>query len=245
MKVAVLTIAYREDKFINAVLKNWQGKVHKHLVLESKIPWHGHELPEDRTREIVAKYPHAEYITLNWRSEAIQRNWGLARLYEYDYVLIVDADELYEERDQLTILESIGRVEKYQDNTWAYRTPHVQTYFKTPDYVLDPPDTHEPIIAVNPKKVTFTEHRQVTTDYLIPIEVTMHHLTYLRDDLRLYHKLQQFEHYDQVKKNWFEEKWKQWTPDTEDVRSYGQEKSKAIRYPLPDELRALLSGEGG
>lgn len=244
MKVAVLTITYREDKFINAVLKNWQGKVHQHLILEGKRPWHGQELPEDRTQEITRAYPHAKYISLDWRSEAIQRNWGLGYLYGYDYVLIVDADELYTEADQLKILSSIGKVERFQDNTWCYRVPRVETYFKTPDYALDVKDTHEPIVAVNPKKVVFTEHRQVSTDYQIPIDVTMHHLTYLRDDIRLFHKIHQFEHYDRIKDNWYEEKWKNWTPETEDVRSYGQEKSKAVRCPLPDELRALLTFEG-
>jgi len=240
MRIAVLTITYREQEFIESVIKNWEGKVYTHLILESSKPWHGQELPEDKTKEICKKYPHVQFVSLAWPSETAQRNWGLGYLYDYDYVLIVDSDELYTEEDQTKILSSIGNEEKFQDNTWCYRTPKVVTYFKTPEYVLDPPDTHEPVIAVNPKKVTFIDARIVDTQYIIPIDVSMHHLTYLRNDLRLYHKLQQFEHFDQVKKDWFMEKWRKWTPEMEDVRAYGGEKSKAIKRPLPDELKNLL-----
>jgi glycosyltransferase involved in cell wall biosynthesis len=213
MKIAVLTITYREAPLLKAVLKNWRGKVYKHLVLESKKPWHGQELPEDGTKQLVESFPNTEYISLNWVSEAIQRNWGLAYLHDYDYVLIVDADELYTTEEQAKILDRIGKKMPFEDNQWCYRIPRIKTYFKTTEYALNPPDYHEPVVAVDPKKVVFTETRQVTTDFQIPIEgVMMHHLTYLRDDMRLFHKLRQFEHCNMVKERWYEDKWLKWTP---------------------------------
>jgi len=241
MKIAVITISYREAPLLKAVLKNWQGKVYKHLVLESKKPWHGQELPEDGSKQLVESFPNTEYISMHWASEAIQRNWGLAYLYDYDYVLMVDADELYTTEDQIKILDRLGKKMPFEDNQWCYRIPLIKTYFKTTEYALSPPDRHEPVIAVDPKKVLFTETRQVTTTHQIPINgTTMHHLTYLRGDLRLYHKLRQFEHCDMVKTQWFEEKWLKWTPEMEDVRCYGHEQSKAVLDPMPQELKDLL-----
>lgn len=243
MRISVLTICYREEQLIESVLKNWQGKVFKHLVLETSKPWHGQELPKDRTEEICRKYPGVEYISLPWSSESNQRNWGLGYLYDCDYVLIVDADELYTEADQFKILESVGDKSfnnGLYDNLWCYRVPGVKTYFKTPEYALTPHDTHQPILAVDPKKVSFTEHRQVTTSHQIQVSVTMHHLSYLRSDLRLYHKFKQFEHFNEVKEDWFNKTWKSWTPDMEDVKAYGQDNQKAVKDPMPEELKLLL-----
>ncbi len=242
MKVAVLTICYNEEQFIGSVIKNWEGKISRHLVLLSSKPWHGLELPKDKTRAIAIRRG-ADVMELPWPSEAAQRNWGLGALSTYDYVLMVDADELYEEADQFKILEALGtnagtwRV----DNKNAYRIDDVVTYFKVPEYKLDPPDTHHPLIAVNPKLVTIKEHRIPSQDFMIPIpDVKMHHVSYLREDLRLYHKFRQFEHHEAVHRGWFANKWQVWTPEMDDVRAYGQEKSKAVPAIMPQEIRTLL-----
>jgi hypothetical protein len=241
MKIATLTITYRESDLIESVIKNWNGKVAKHLIIETKEPWQGPELPWDTTREICEKYPHVEYVTFTkFRDEAEQRNWGLGKLYDYDYVLVVDADELYTAKDQETILNSIGAEERLVDNTWAYRAGCVRTYFKTPEYVLDPPDTHESVVAVNPKKILFKENRCLDSQYVIPLDITMHHISYMRSDERIRTKFLQFMHYDQAKKDWYTNVWLNWTPDMDDVRGYGKEKSKAVKDPMPKELRELL-----
>lgn len=238
MRIGVLTLCYNEELLLPAVLKNWQGKVDTHLVLHTDKPWHGQELPHDRSEEISRSFG-AYFVRLPWKDEAEQRNWGLAYLYDCDYVLIVDADELYTEADQQTLLSSLGVPGKF-DNLDCYRAEKVVTYFKTPDYRLDPPDSHQPVVAVNPKKRLFTETR-IPGNYQIPLPISLHHLSYLRDDQRLVHKFQQFEHYDQVKRDWFENTWKTWTPESEDVRAYGREKSKAIYNPMPEELRLLIT----
>ena len=239
-KIAVCTISYREDWAIESVIKNWEGKCYKHLILESSQPWHGIALRPDKTQEVCAKYAHVEFVTMPWKSEAEQRNWGLARLWDYDYVLTVDSDELYTESDQFKILERIGQEVDFEDNRYCYRVPTVNTYFKTPEYRLDPRDTHEPLIACDPKHILFTEARIPNSQFQIPIDVILHHISYLRPDKRLFYKLGQFEHFNQIKPNWFEEKWKTWTPEMENVRAFGHEDSKAIIDPLPDELKKLL-----
>lgn len=239
--IAVLTITYREGDLLESVILNWQGLVDKHLILEAKEPWQGPSLPWDNTVDICKKYEHVEYNTFHrFRDEAEQRNWGLGRLYDYDYVLIVDADELFTEADQRKILNSLGKDSRFFDNMNAYRAESVKTYFKTPDYILSPPDTHEPIIAVNPKKMLFDENRSGNQGYAIPLSVTMHHASYLRSDERIITKLKQFMHYDQVKESWYEDVWSKWNPEMEDVRAYGKEKSGTVEDRMPIELTSLL-----
>lgn len=243
MRVAVCTIVYNEDAFIGAVVNNWKGKVAKHLVLSSSIPWHGMSLHADKTNEIAQKLG-AEVISRQWSSETSQRNWGLGYLADFDYVLAVDSDELYEESDQLKILESLGQNagEFRVENTNCYRVPSVVTYFKTPGFVIEPPDTHEPLIAINPRVSVFKDCRLPSQQYVIPIPgVKMHHLTYLREDIRLWHKLHQFEHFDQVRRDWFESVWKKWTPEMVNVRNMGYELARAVPGVMPDEILTLLS----
>jgi len=242
MRLACLTLSYNDEDLIGAVIKNWQGIVEKHLVLHSDKPWHGKEEKPDRTEEIVKSFPHTEFIRLAWKNEAEQRNWGLARLYDFDYVLIVDSDEFYTRKDQKKILEKISDRSRFYDNYDCYRIANVRTYFKTTDYILDPPDTHKPVVAVNPKKILFKEARIPNTDYQILIDATLHHLSYCRSDEKIKSKLEHFEHYNQIKKDWFEKVWLKWTPEMEDIRAYGHEKSKAKYSPLPEEIKNLIKG---
>lgn len=240
MKLAALTICYNEEQFLGAVIGNWKNIVDKHLVLHSDKPWHGAELPPDQSEDITRSFKHTEFFRVWWHNEHIQRNWGLGRLAEYDYVIIVDADELYTRKDQETILNTLGTGEK----TDCYVAQKVKTYFKTLQYALDPADTHHPIIAINPKKLTFSEYRGCAFQQQIWVNATMHHLTYVRQDERLKYKLGQFEHYLDVRPEWWNFVWKNWTPEMEDVRAYGRENSRAILNPAPQEIIDLINKYG-
>lgn len=245
MRVAVLTLCYNEEDTIGGVIKNWEGLVEKHLVLHSDKPWHGGELPPDETENIVKRFKHTEFIRIQWDSETQQRNWGLGRLYDFDYVLIVDADEFYERKDCEKIINYLGKEKNKYDNVDCYRVSKINTYFKDLDYRLDPRDTHEPVIALNPKKIVFTEHRCVNTQCQIPFNLIMHHTTYCRNRNRLASKLEQFEHHDSVKSFWIEEVYDKWNPQVaegmDNLRAYGHENSKAIYDPAPQEIRFLIS----
>lgn len=239
MRIGVMTICYNEEQLLPSCLLNWRGKVSRHVVFHTDKPWHGQELPHDRSQRLC-EYTGTPFVRLPWRSETEQRNWALGYFHDFDYVLVIDADELLTQEDQKTLLERVGNPQDFEDNQNVYRAERLQTYFKTPEYVLDPPDRHKPVIAISPKKGLFTDCRIPNTDYAPIVPVTVHHLTYLREPMRLFHKLKQFEHHDQVKEGWFENVFSKWTPEADDVRAYGQEKSKAVEKPMPEELKKLL-----
>lgn len=255
-KIAVLTLAYNAADTLPSVLQNWGGIVGKHLILVSRNPWHGARSPDDGTYEIakhftcgVTKY---EAVLGDWRSETEQRNWGLGNLYDYDWVIIADADELYTRDAQHAMFKIMEEgVQKAPDieemiQASCYRAEKVITYFKATNLVLDPPDSHLPAIMVNPKEILFHEHRIPNTDYQPIIPVEMHHLTYLRPDEKIRDKMYQFEHHDQVNSKWFSEVWKQFKPRKPmapgtNLRAYGLEVSSAVSFTMPEDIKKLLT----
>jgi len=232
-KIAVLTIAYNEPE-IGKCIEQWKGLVDKHLVLISSQPWNGVNVGDEGTKENTGD---AEVIERFWDTEAQQRDWGLGILRDYDYVLIIDPDEFYTLEDRQKIISSL----KGDD---AYRAEKMLTYWKTRDYIFDPIDRHKPIIAVNPRKVRFCEHRQTQpfdksypfTEQAPLIPVTCHHFSWVHSDEKVKEKIQSYSHAYDIPIDWFEEVWKKWTPDSNlNIRPYG-DKSVAKYSPAPKEI---------
>lgn len=245
MKIAILTIAYNEDEYIAPCIKQWKEYNLHHLILISAKPWNGEPVEKDRTEEI-ARNLGVEVVVQDWRTEKEQRNWGLARLYDYDFVLIVDANEFYTEQDRKIILEYLHS----KSNEPCFRAEKVITYWKTPEYILDPPDTHKPLIAVNPKKIKIYEVREPMNvldtrpwDYQPIIPVSIHHFSWVRSDKKVKEKIKQWSHSDIVKDNWYENVWLKWKPEMNDIRPYGIEKSRAIKKSAPQEIINLIKGQ--
>lgn len=245
-KYAVATVAYQEAEYIGACIRNWQGLVDKHLVLVSERPWNGKPVKDDGTADIARKLG-ADVVVQYWDTEAHQRNEALAILHDYDYVLIVDADELYTKDVQRELIKMMDRP---VDKSWrsdrqipAFRIESMTTYWKTPDYVLDPPDGHKPIIAVDPKQLYCHEHRQFGAEYAPVVPGTCHHFSWAKSDNKVQEKIQSFSHAGVISDKWYEDVWMRWTPGSGvQVRPYGSERSVATYRPAPQEILDLVNG---
>jgi glycosyltransferase involved in cell wall biosynthesis len=253
MKFAVCTVTYNEAEYIGACVDNWSGLIDKHLVLVSSKPWNGSPVEDDNTAGIARKHG-AEVIIGEWKTEAEQRSWGLARLYDYDYVLIIDADELFTKEDQAIIMEYLNKPIdiSYRPDQYipAFRCKKMKTYWKTHEYTFDPPDNHQPIIAVDPKRVYGFEHRNFKfmndirdyIQYSPEIPVTCHHMSWAKSDDKVREKIQSFSHADAIKPNWYKDVWGAWVPDSKMcIRAYGSEPSVAKYGPAPQEIIDLIS----
>lgn len=251
MKIAILTLAYNEAEHIRACVKNWGWTGLRHVVLVSTKPWNGSPQEDDNT-VIIAKDAGAEVVIRFWDTEASQREWGLGLLHDYDYVLIVDPDEYYTKKAQERILEilndprdEMGRYKKIP----AFRAENMVTYWKTPDYVFSPPDSHKPYIAVDPKQVRFNDKRQVQPQdasepfqqYAPLLPVTVHHFSWVKSDTKVAEKIQSYSHCrDFDGEKWYEDIWLKWQPGSGAlIRPYGIEKSVAVKNPAPDEIKRL------
>lgn len=246
MKFAVATIAYNESEYIQAVVRNWTDipGVDKHLVLVSTKPWNGEAVEDDGTADL-AREAGADVEVDFWESEADQRNHAIARLWDYDYIIIVDADELYTREAQDKLLELMNnpidrsyRTDKYVP---AFRIRRMITYWKNSDYVLDPPDRHKPVIAIDPKQLYCHEHRMFGVDYAPLIDDACHHMSWAKSDAKIKEKIQSFSHADSIREGWYENVWGKWEPgDSTQVRAYGQEPSIATYRPAPQEIMDLI-----
>ena len=252
MKLALCSVAMNEQDIIGAHIKNWQGLVDKHLILVSKTSWEGSETQTDRTVEI-ARGMGCEVIEDTWKNEAEQRTFGLRVLEDYDFVLIVDPDEFYTKADQKKLIDRLQKPIDYLNRDTrkqpVFVTKNMVTYWKTLDYVFDPPDSHKPIIAVDPKRAYFIDKREVANIGIDSpsinnrqvVDITIHHLSWVKTDAKVKEKINSYSHKNDIQDTWFNEVWSKWTPGSDmKIRPYGREPSIAKHQPAPEEIRRLL-----
>jgi hypothetical protein len=255
MRTAVCSIALNEEELIGAHIDNWKGLVDKHLVLCSTYSWRGDKVARDNTAKIAREHG-AEVIEGVWETEGKQRTQGLQLLEDYDYVLIVDPDEFYTKADQKKIIDRlkdpIDHLNRDTRKQPLFVADKMTTYWKTLDYVFDPPDLYKPAIAVDPKRCMFTENREIASVGLDSpsvsnrqiLDVNIHHLSWVKSNEKVEEKIRAYSHSDIISGNWFNDVWRQWKPGSDmKIRPYGKEPSVAKYQPCPQEIRDLFDSE--
>ena len=249
MGVATLIIAYNEEEYIRQSIQQWSGIVDHILVLVSTEPWNG-TIVENNTAEL-ARNTGAMVVEGYWKTEEEQRNYGLAMLYDYDYVIINDPDEFYTLEDRKKIIAFCKEPLNDVDNKrfCGAICKEMVTYWKTPEYVFDPPDKHKPFIAVDPKLVLFNLHRvpreiKKNFGYLTQrgiIDVVCHHMSWVHSDEKILEKISSYSHSKEISKYWYDDVWKDWKEgDSTMIRPYGIEKSIASKRTMPNEIFSLI-----
>ena len=234
MRISVCTVAYNEAEWIEACIRQFRPYIERHIVLVSSIPWLGQRARDDGTANIASE-AGAEVYVQHWATESEQRNWGLARLYDSDYVLIIDADEFFA-RSGLERL--MAELEQATDS--CFRAAEMRTYWKTKDYVCYPYEAWDsPVIAVDPKREKFSMQRQlqpVNEDRRLKppvLPVTLHHMSWVKSDEKVQEKIRTFSHAGHIRPGWFENIWQKWKPDLDDIAPYGHDRIRAIYEPCP------------
>jgi glycosyltransferase involved in cell wall biosynthesis len=234
VNLAVCTIAYNEVEWIQGCIRQFRPFVARHVVLVSSKPWFGEAGKDDGTAE-AARKECAEVHVQHWHSEAEQRNWGLAQVKDFDYVFIVDADELYTRSGIEAMVASLrGSREFY------FRIREMRTYWKTTDYIFAPIDSWDkPVVAVDPKRVRFYKQRQVENVSGAPLPAastlpaTLHHMSWVRSDEKVREKIRSRSYAPHIRPEWYEKVWLQWTPEMRDVAPYTRMEMQAVYCPRP------------
>src|SRR5690349_16352811 len=158
MIVGLITVAYRERRFISKFIRHIPGWVDRKIVLLSEKPWFGEEVPDDGTFDVVST-TKAIPVLNSWKTEEDQRNTGVSLLEDCDWVIVLDPDEFLSESDW-------ERLEKFLENTDADAVvcEGQYTYWKN-GWEADPPKDYQMLIAVRPH-VKFVDKRVVNTAYI-------------------------------------------------------------------------------
>ena len=201
MKIAVCTVARKEERFIKTCIEQFKPYVDTHLVLVSEVSWAGNR-EEDQTATI-AEEAGAVVVSGEWETEAEQRNFGQDYLSDYDWILIVDADERYTP----DVIEKWIEFLEDADDTPAYGMGRVLTYWKDWQHRVDPEESPGLITSVRPY-VKFTYLRSINNYWEnLPSDIVCHHGSYIRTDEEMLRKVVNFGHSHEIVPDWYENKW--------------------------------------
>lgn len=229
MKLACVSVAFCEERFIPKLIQTMQDRVDEIVVLNSIVPWNG-EAQRDYTANIALSLG-ATVIRDSWPTEEDQRNAGQEYCSNYDWIIVMDPDEQMLEEDWQKLINFL-EVAPLD----AYVTGMQHTLWKT-GYIIDPAEDYKQIIAVRPN-VRFTDKRVVNTEWgLAPTELW--HFSWARNDLEMWRKINSYGHakeFDPLK--WFSEVWQ--SDQLTNLHPLTPESLKeAIRIDLPEELKKL------
>lgn len=237
IKIGIITNAFNEPNLIKGCIKQFEPFNFKHLVLCSERPWNG-SWQRDNTASIAADYG-ATVLIKDWRTEAEQFNYGLKCLNNYDWALIVDADERYIQEDIENLIYELENLDKIGMS--GARTHTMNIYWKTPDYRIDTNNIYFPVIAVKPS-IRFYDKRN-SNAMCGHSSAVLYHFSYVRSDKEMKKKIDSFSHSEEFdKENWYNNIWLKWTPELSGLHPIVPFEFKGAFYdPAPNEIRELLN----
>src|ERR1039458_1551069 len=229
MKLAIETLAYKEERLILKFIQHYQDKVDEILVLNTSKPWKGKSDELDNTASI-ARSLGVSVIEHDWSDETAQRNAGLAYLHDFDWVIVLDPDEFLSNTDWAALVQTLERAEAP-----AYVVQHQRVFYK--DKEVFPHSDYQQIIAINPKEAQFVDKRVVNCVYGVA-PVDLFHMSWARTDEEVLRKITHYSHADELIPDWYEEVWL--TDRKQNLHPKDPEVLAAlIGAELPPELEAL------
>lgn len=181
------------------------------VVFISTLPWSGEAGSYERAIE-VAESSGAEVVLGEWPDESLHRRFALDYAKELGVasILIPDGDEIIEP-ELLKVLVAIGR-SGLADRVGVA----MDTYWKSPEYVIRPRERIRPLILLNPRAV---EHEQIRAykggrRLILDEEYgLLHHLSYVLPNERIVRKVLTWGHRHEVSANWLAKVWTGWDAD--------------------------------
>jgi len=227
-----MVLAYNEEEMIRGCLYGLKD-LHNYVVISK--PWYGTHIGFDKTEE-YAKEMGAEVILKDFSSEKDERNFVMekAKADGYDYVFVIDADEFYTKEDIKKAIDFIkdNPSERFNVSSCIYIWKN-ENWETLPRYERTIPVCYRSDMRFNNNRNIIAETK------LLPPDITMYHFSYAGSDERILSKLQHFSHAKEMRPEWFDEIWKKWTPEMEDIHpGYNKHAFKrAIPYQCPEEIR--------
>ena len=189
-----------------------------------------------------------EYVEFDAVTEWDHRNvalaWIRANWPDTDRIWLLDGDEFYSDDGYEALRQAVEQTES--DSWWVTR----ETYWKTPMWKVSPREEVHSCFAIDPRRVSaFTWIRtphghgqmlgdgrcQKGTDLLIT-GALQHHLTTVRTEAEMALKIARFSHASEILPGWFENVFKAWVPEMEDLHPTKPAVWKKAVPVSPDDL---------
>ena len=234
MKIAVVAVALNESRFIKPSLDHIPEWVTSKCVLISEKPWFGDQnIYRDNTQEI-AEEAGAMVVKRDWPTEHDQRNFGQDLYGDYDWIIILDPDEFFDNNTWYELKKFIEAGPECD----AYCATSQKVYWKD-GWKADPDRDCTPLILVKPG-VRFVDKRVVGSSFGL-IDIYTHHFSWARTDMEVYEKITHYAHANDFDtQKWYNEVWKKWEPGMQDVHPTSPDTlHNLIPAELPPELEEL------
>lgn len=180
-----------------------------------------------------------------------------AQFQEYDRVWVVDSDEAFTDKD-FADLKAI--VESTDGSAWFVAR---HAYWKSLEWRIEPTEGGPTVVCINPRYVPgFQWSRNPFIPSYTPSvpavhvpspvfvkDIFQHHLTAVRSDEEMAAKISSFVHGPEIGGDWFENVWKGWTPEMENLHpTHPPAWKRAVKVDpatLPEALKVLTGAASG
>ncbi|MCJ7813316.1 glycosyltransferase [bacterium] len=212
-------VAFNQEHFIEAWVRNAATYSDEMIVLFSKYPWNYNKnakrmITADKTGEILTRlkeeFPQLTVIESKWANETDQRNDAIkiARKQGGELLLIVDTDEYFEVDE---ILAAYNWMQEHPAHVWYMH--HVQLIKKINWSVVTPEGNPRFEFAIDLRQVkSFKDKRipKAEKKMTIPENICKcWHFSYLMPEKKIQEKLLSFGHAQEIRSNWLTEVWPQ------------------------------------
>lgn len=158
---------------------------------------------------MIAESMGATVLSGEWHDEQVHREAVLSWAIEQgiEHLLIPDSDEIFSQELLLT-LRKIATVDLADV---VHCT--MDTYWKSPEYVIRPRERLMPVIMLKPKEVRYEYIREFKGKRplaLPPEQGVLHHLSYAGPDERIQRKIRTWSHRDEIVPDWEKRIWGGW-----------------------------------
>jgi len=229
MKIALHVLAYDVNRYIGPMLQNaapWVDKIY--LAYPSRPFGYISSSREQRTNptqlediDLSGLGDKVEILKGDWEFEEQTRNECLERAKRegYDWLIIQDADELYEDSSWESLIATL----RSQADIELYRTTWF-TFWKSGRYVLE--FANRTIKSANVgfalrclPHLHFVARRQSNATKEQTLDFPCFHYGYVKSDQEILEKLTTWSHADEVRNRntWFRLKWENWNLGTRNL----------------------------
>lgn len=220
-------------------------------VFVNELPWGGAHAGDWQEAVRLAKLAGAGVENGKWGTEEEHRlavlHW--ARQHCIQHLLIPDSDEIISP-ELLSALEKIAAINL---SDAVYCT--MDTYWKSPEYVIEPRERLMPPIMINPFTARYLRIREFAGDCPLMLSHehgVLHHLSYSGPDHRIARKVSTWSHKDEVLHDWWKDVWERWDGERQlrDIHpthpaAYGVAVRRLVPPILETSWHSYLSACGG